>query len=149
MKNLICVILLLFLSVSCNSNDKKITKVAHPKAITKTIEYDLSEEITSTEGAGAKADYVNGKIKRCITNIYGEMGQTEIIYLFKNDHINVTQEDYKYSTEGDSINTQKWTSEKLSYTIDLNGLLIKSAVDQEKIIDVFGEVQKSVPFELK
>lgn len=133
--------------ISCN--DKKEHKVAIKKDSAKTIEYDLSDAINTTEGAGAKADYINGKIKKCTINIYGEMGQTEIIYIFKSDKINVTQENFAYLTDGDSINTQKWTSKKISYTVDFNGLLIGSKNDSEEIHNIFQDIQKSVPFELK
>lgn len=149
MKKFIYIITISFLAISCQLNDKK---KAETKSVnqhkSKTIEYELGEGI-STEGAGATADYEDGKIKKCTTNIYGEMGQIEIIYTFKGNQINVTQENLTYSTEGDSINRQKWTSEKIVYVLDRNGLLISSKADQEKISDIFEEVQKSVPFELK
>lgn len=149
MKNLILFIAVLFIAISCKSNDKQDSKISTSKSTSKTIEYDLSKEIASTEGAGAKAIYIDGKIKKCTINIYSEMGQTEIIYLFKNDQIEVTQENQTYSTEGDSIDTQKSTSKKISYVIDLNGLLLSSDRDQEDIVDVFEEVKKSIRFELK
>ncbi|KAF2339780.1 hypothetical protein [Flavobacterium tistrianum] len=149
MKNLICILGVAFLMVSCNNKDKTDLETATTKNNSKTIEYDLSEEMGSTEGAGAKADYIDGKIKRCTINIYGEMGQTEIIYVFKNNEIQVAQENQTYSTEGDSINRQKWQSEKISYTIDYSGLLIKSRADQEKITNIFEEVHKVIPFDLK
>ena len=45
----------------------------------------------STEGAEAKVNYVNGKIAKSVTNIYGETGQSTIIYEFDTDKIKVSE----------------------------------------------------------
>ena len=145
MKNLVYSITICLLLVSCNSDNKKKSTTVLKKEDKKTIEYDLGDEM-STEGAGAKADYTDSKIKKCTINIYGEMGQIEIIYVFEQNQINVSQENITYVTEGELINREKWTSEKMSYVLDLNGLLISNNGNQEKIFNVFQEVKNAVPF---
>lgn len=147
MKNLIYMLAVSFLFSSCNLNERNKVKSTNQHK-SKTIEYDLGEGI-STEGAGATAEYIDGKIKKCTIKIYGETGQIKITYQFVKDYINVTQEDFIYKIEDGNINNDKWTTKKISYTLDRNGLLIKSNVDQEKISDIFEEVKKSVPFELE
>lgn len=58
------------------------------------ITYNIED--ISTEGAEAKVNYVNGKIAKSVTNIYGETGQSTIIYEFDTDKIKVSETKYSY-----------------------------------------------------
>ena len=148
MKNLVYIISVFLLLVSCTKDNKKEKTSALKKENTKTIEYGFNDRI-ETNGTYGIAYYVDSKLSTCTTSIYGTKEEMKIIYFFKDDHINVDQENLTDLVEGDSINHHKWTSEKFSYTLDLNGLLINSDGSEEKIYDIFQEVKNAVPFELK
>lgn len=94
------IVCLSFVIVSCKFSSKQemgsinnksdFSKVAKDTIIT----YDI--EGVSAEGAGAKVNYVNGKITKSVTSIYGETGQATITYEFDTDIIKVLETKYSY-----------------------------------------------------
>lgn len=141
-----------FVIVSCNfankqemgsvNNKSDFSKVAKDTLIT----YDI--EGISTEGAETKVNYVNGKITKSVTRIYGETGQATIIYEFGTDKIKVLETKYSYKSGIENVksNEDMQLDYEISYFIDFKGNLIgKEMLDK---IDIFKEFNEVVPFEL-
>ena len=147
------IVYLQFVIASCNCNHAQETGSSNnkPDFITITqdtlITYDIKG--ISTEGAGAKVNYVSGKITKSVTSIYGETGQATIIYEFDTDKIKVLETKYSYKTTIENIKSEKdmKLEYKISYIIDFKGNLIGKEIP--KRIDVFKEFKEAVPFELK
>lgn len=147
------IVCLSFVIVSCKFSSKQemgsinnksdFSKVAKDTIIT----YDI--EGISAEGAGAKVNYVNGKITKSVTSIYGETGQATITYEFDTDKINVLEIKYSYKTTIENVKSDKdmKLDYEISYFIDFKGNLIGKEIPDR--IDIFKEFKDAVPFELK
>lgn len=147
------IVCLSFVIVSCKFSSKQemgsinnksdFSKVAKDTIIT----YDI--EGFSAEGAGAKVNYVNGKITKSVTSIYGETGQATITYEFDTDKIKVLETKYSYKTTIENVKSDKdmKLDYEISYFIDFKGNLIGKEIPDK--IDIFKEFKDAVPFELK
>jgi hypothetical protein len=124
-------------------NNKSDFTVANDTLITYEIEG------ISKEGTGAKVNYVNGKITKSVTSIYGETGQATIIYEFKTEKIKVLETKYYYKSEIENIksNEDMQLDYEISYFIDFKGNPIGEEIPDR--IDIFKEFKEAVPFELK
>ena len=111
------------------------------------ITYDI--EGISAEGVGTKVNYVNGKISKSVTSIYGETGQATIIYEFGVDKIKVWETKYSYKSRIENVKSDEdmQLSYERSYLIDFKGNLIGKEIPDR--IDIFKEFKEVVPFELK
>lgn len=112
-----------------------------------TIQYNL--ENISSEGTSAEAMYVAGKIKKCEISVFGETGQSKIIYVFKENNIYVSEKQLIYNTSFENTKSDKDMKviKEITYVLDLNGNLIsKGSFDR---IDIFNEFKKIVPFQIK
>lgn len=111
-----------------------------------SITYDI--EGISSEGAEAKVTYVNGKISRSITTIYGETEQATIIYEFGAEKIKVLETKYSYKSKIEEVESDSDLSldYKISYFINYNGEIVGAEAPEH--IDIFQEFQRVVPFEL-
>jgi hypothetical protein len=112
-----------------------------------TIEYNI--EGLSSEGASAKAKYINGKIKECEIYIYGETGQSKISYAFNDSQINVSEKQLTYDGSLENVKSDRdmKIKKEFTYVLDLNGNPI-GKVDSDRS-DIFSEIKKAVPFEIK
>ena len=112
-----------------------------------TIEYNI--EGISAEGASAKAKYIAGSIKECQISIYGETGQTQILYVFSIKKIEVSEKQltYKGSLENTKSDKDMKVKKEISYVLDFDGKTIGKA-DNDRT-DIFSEFKKTVPFEIK
>lgn len=124
-----------------NKNSQKT--LSKPDSI---IVYNL--EGFSSEGAEAKAKYHKSKILECVIFVYGETGQSKIIYKFRNKQIFVNEYNYLYTK---SISEIKNKSEiKLSstrnYVLDYQGNFIGKTL--KKYMNIFEDIKKNVLFEL-
>lgn len=147
------IVCLSFVIVSCKFSSKQemgsinnksdFSKVAKDTIIT----YDI--EGVSAEGAGAKVNYVNGKITKSVTSIYGETGQATITYEFDTDKIKVLETKYSYKTTIENVKSDKYMKldYEISYFIDFKGNLIGKEIPDR--IDIFKFFKNAVPFELK
>lgn len=79
------------------------------------ITYNIED--ISTEGAEAKVNYVNGKIAKSVTNIYGETGQSTIIYEFDTDKIKVSETKYFIKTDIKNVRSDKDVLFRLKYKL--------------------------------
>ena len=111
------------------------------------ITYNIED--ISTEGVEAKVNYVNGKIAKSVTNIYGETGQSTIIYEFDTDKIKVSETKYSYKSDIKKIRSDKdmLLDYNISYSIDFKGNFIGKEMPDR--IDIFKKFAEVVPFELK
>lgn len=146
------IVCLSFVIVSCNflhkqemgsvNNKSDFSKVAKDTLIT----YDI--EGISVEGAGAKVNYVNGKITKSVISVYGETGQATIVYEFETDKIKVLETKYSYKSGIENIKSDEdmQLDYEISYFIDLKGNLIGKEIPDR--IDIFKEFKDTVPFEL-
>jgi hypothetical protein len=147
------IICLFFEIISCNfshkqemgsaNNKSEFSKVSKDTVIT----YDI--EGISLEGADAKVNYVNGKITKSVTSVYGETGRATIIYEFKMDKIKVLETKYSYKSGIENIKSDEVDMHldyEISYLIDLKGNLIEKEIPDR--IDIFKEFKEIVPFEL-
>lgn len=112
----------------------------------KSITYNI--EGISSEGAEAKVTYVNGKISKSITSIYGETGQATIIYEFGAEKIKVLETKYSYKSRIEEVESDRDLSldYRISYFIDYDGKVVGAEAPEH--IDIFREFQRVVPFEL-
>ena len=92
---------------------------------------------------------MNGKIAKSVTNIYGETGQSTIIYEFDTDKIKVSETKYSYKTDIKKVRSDKdmLLDYNISYFIDFKGNLIGKEMSDR--IDIFKKFAEVVPFELK
>lgn len=111
-----------------------------------SITYNI--EGISSEGAEAKVTYVNGKISKSITSIYGETGQATIIYEFGAEKIKVLEYKYSYKSRiGDVESDRDLSLEyRISYFINYDGKVVGGEAPEH--IDIFQEFRRVVPFEL-
>lgn len=112
----------------------------------KSITYNI--EGISSEGAEAKVNYVNGKILKSITTVYGETGQATIIYEFGAEKIKVLETKYSYKRMIEDVESDNEMSldYRISYFIDYDGKVVGAEAPEH--IDIFREFQRVVPFEL-
>lgn len=144
---------LCFVIVSCNFTHKQEMESASNnsdfRSVVKDtlITYDI--EGISAEGAEAKVNYVNGKIFKSVTSIYGETGQATIIYEFEMDKIKVLETKYSYKSEIENVKSNKdmRLDYEIGYFIDFKGNLIGKEIPDR--IDIFKEFEEAIPFELK
>lgn len=146
------IVCLSFVIVSCNfshkqemgsvNNKSDFSKVAKDTLIT----YDI--EGISTEGAETKVNYVNGKITKSVTSIYGETGQAKIIYEFETDKIKVLETKYSYKSGIENVKSDEdmQLDYEISYFIDFKGNLLGKEIPDR--IDIFKEFKEAIPFEL-
>jgi len=147
------IVCLSFVIVSCNFSPKQETESVNNKsdfskvAKDTLITYDI--EGISAEGVGTKVNYVNGKISKSVTSIYGETGQATIIYEFGADKIKVWETKYSYKSRIENVKSDEdmQLSYERSYLIDFKGNLIGKEIPDR--IDIFKEFKEVVPFELK
>ena len=112
----------------------------------KSIIYKI--EGLSSEGAEAKANYVNGKISKSITTVYGETAQATIIYEFEAQKIKVLETKYSYKRMIEDVESDNDMSldYRISYFIDYDGKFVGAEAPEH--IDIFREFKRVVPFEL-
>lgn len=147
------IVCLFFVIVSCNFAHKKEMGSVNNKsdfsvvAQDTLITYDI--EVISTEGAGAKVNYVNNRITKSIIGIYAGTWQATIIYEFEMDKIKVFETKYFYKTELENVKSDEdmQLDYEISYFIDFKGNLIGKEIPGR--IDIFNEFKEIVPFELK
>lgn len=138
--------------VACNFSHKQemggvINKSDFSKVTKDTlITYDI--EGISAEGAETKVNYVNGKITKCVTSIYGETGQAKIIYEFGADKIKVLETKYSYKSGIENVKSDEdmQLDYEISYFIDFKGNLLGKEIPDR--IDIFKEFKEAIPFEL-
>ncbi|HUH73689.1 MAG TPA: hypothetical protein VLZ75_04720 [Chitinophagales bacterium] len=140
------VVFLHFVIVSCNSVPDSNSYTHHEIVRDTLIIYDI--EGISTEGGEAKVNYVNGRIFKSVTSIYGESGQATIIYEFETDKIKVIETKYSYNTTIDNVKSEEdmKLEYETSYFIDFYGNIIGKKIPNR--IDIFREFKKFIPFEL-
>lgn len=142
------------ISISCSgvdsakseSTDSIVSVAAHQDANEDIIIYDI--EGISAEGAEAKVNYVNGKISKSVTHIYGETGQATVTYAFEGNKIKVSETTYSYTSRIEDVrsNNGMRLDYKISYFIDFDGNPV-GKVPSERI-DIFKEFKDVVPFAL-
>jgi len=157
MRIIIVVLLALILGISCNSRQKAKQKNnvnfkgKNPAKIVTgldtSIEYSI--EGISLEGTSVNVKYINGKIKESKIVIYGETGQNQIVYIFDEKKIYVSEKQLIYNTTLEKINSENEMrlKKKINYVLDFSGNPIGN-VDIERTY-IFREFKKVVPFELK
>lgn len=143
--------LLPFSFASCNLIHKKEKKASDDSyfstAANETlITYNI--EGISSEGAEAKVTYVNGKISKSITALYGETGQATIVYEFGAEKIKVVETKYSYKCTIEDVGSDNdlLLDYRISYFINYNGELV--GAELPKHMDIFQEFQRVVPFEV-
>lgn len=101
------------------------------------------------EGAEAVARYVKGRIKTCNVRVFGENGQSRIRYQFSKGRIDVTEQQYSYKGNLESVSHKEDMQLKktIHYTTDMLGKPAAKA-DKDRT-DVFTEFTDAVPFELE
>jgi hypothetical protein len=147
------IVCLSFIIISCNPNSQQETRSNDRKLEFGTkvkdtlITYNI--EGISAEGAECKASYVSGKIVKGVTNIFGETGQVMIVFEFEANRIKVLESKYNYKTELKNVKSEKDMELEygISYFIDFKGNVIGKPIQNR--IDIFEELKKTVPFELK
>lgn len=147
------IVCLSFIIVSCNPNNQQEARSTDKKSDIGTkvkdtlITYDI--EGISAEGSECKASYVSGKIAKCVTNLFGETGQAMIVYEFEANRIKVLETKYVYKTELKNVKSDKdiELDYEISYLIDFKGNVIGKPIQNR--MDIFEELKKTVPFELK
>ncbi len=122
--------------------DFQLSRATNEKSITNNIEG------ISSEGAEAKVNYVNGKISKSITTVYGETAQATIIYEFGAEKIKVLETKYSYKSRIEEVESDRDLSldYRISYFIDYDGKVVGAEAPEH--IDIFREFQRVVPFEL-
>lgn len=147
-----CIIVCLSLIVvSCDFPSIENKEAVNKKSNFSKLEKDtiIAYELVgiSTEGAVSKVNYVNGKIIKSNTSIYGETGQAKIIYEFQVDKIKVFEAKYSYKSTLENVKSEEdmLLDYETSYFIDFDGNLL----GEEAIrIDIFKEFKAVVPFEI-
>jgi hypothetical protein len=113
-----------------------------------TLKYQCDIYDISSQGAEVNAYYLQGKIVLSQINIYGEMGQTKIVYEFADNQIKVTEKDYQYEVEFMLVTDKDIKLIKdFSYTMNMEGIPLEK-VDSNRV-DVFQEFRQVVPFILR
>ena len=122
--------------------DFQLSRATNETSITYNIEG------ISSEGAEAKVNYVNGKISKSITTVYGETAQATIIYEFGAEKIKVLETKYSYKRMLEDVESDNDMSldYRISYFIDYDGKVVGAEAPEH--IDIFREFQRVVPFEL-
>lgn len=111
------------------------------------IVYDIKG--ISSESAEAKVNYVNSRITKSETNIYGETGQGTILYNFEKYKIRVSETRFSYKSQIQNTTSGKdmQLEYKVNYYIDFNGRIIGEEIPYR--IDIFKMFKEKVPFILK
>jgi hypothetical protein len=112
-----------------------------------TLKYQFSLEDIGTEGNEGIALYVRWKLQKIKIIIYTKMTQIHLIYEFDRSKIKVLGQIYAYREDNIDISSKKDIIEKFTYYIDMNGLPIDKIKPNR--VDIFCEIKKVVPFELK
>lgn len=139
---------------SCNYDNQKmlnhsfsILNEKREEIKERTVTYDLQE--ISSEGAEAIVTYSNNQIKTCKINVYGETGQTEIIYEFEADHIFVIKKRQTYTTDLEHTTAQNSIIQKdIHYSINYSGKYMENRNDANKFDEIYLEMKKVVPFKI-
>lgn len=146
------IVCLSFVFVSCKFSHKQEMGVANcnydfSKVLKDTlITYELDG--ISLEGTETKVNYINSKITKSFTSVYGETGLATIIYEFGTDKIKVLETKYSYKSGIEKVKSNKdlKLDYKICYFIDFNGNLLGKDITER--IDIFKEFKEAVPFEL-
>lgn len=157
MRTLSVVLITGIIYVSCNNRQQSMQPnsvdsiaVNPTKAVAaKDTSIEYSIEGVSSEGTSAKAKYVGGRIKECEITVYGETGQSKIVYIFSDNKIDVSEKQLTYNTSLENTKSDKdmKVKKEITYVLDLNGNPIgKADVDRA---DIFSEFKKVVPLEIK
>ncbi len=102
----------------------------------------------SSEGAEAIVTYKKGKIEKCLLNIYGETGQSNIIYNFIDNLVKIDNKIYKYKTDLYRAKEGMKLENKFNYILNREGNLLKGeATDRD--IEIYKDFKKYIPFELR
>lgn len=110
------------------------------------ISYNIYE--LSSEGAEAIVTYKKGKIEKCLLNIYGETGQSNIIYNFVDNLIKIDNKIYKYKTDLYRVKEGMKLENEFNYILNREGNLLKGeATDTD--IEIYKDLKKYIPFELR
>lgn len=148
----ITIIYLFFAIMSCNLSPKQglgCVNNRHDlgKIVKDTIITYYLEGISS-EGVSSEVNYVNDKISQSITHVYGETGQSKIIYEFEIDKIRVLETKYSYKSGVENVKSDDdmQLDYEISYLIDFKGNFIGKKIPER--IDIFKEFKEIVPFEL-
>ena len=152
MKNFFYSVLLYLLLLSCDSSRpaRAISNLQPPKDTTITYRF---KTVIQSYNNGAQAFYINGKIEKCVIYLYGgESGHSEQVYIFRNDHIEITRQfcNYKFDDLKNQDPEMSETEKELDCSIDYKGAVITpDPFEQKKYYNVFRKLKKVVPFELK
>lgn len=150
-------IILIFL-ISCNhQHNQKRTDVTSKSKVLDTINVKNNVLIKDTiifynidgissEGTEACVEYIKGRVKESLISIYGETGQSKIIYKFLDDSIEVLEKDFFYKTNLLEVKSDKdiVLKKEIIYCIDFDGNLKRDTIKDR--IDIFKEFKKNVPF---
>jgi hypothetical protein len=110
----------------------------------------FSIEELSTEGSEVKVKYINGFIRNAIWSIYGETGQSVIVYKFEKDgSIRANEKKYTYKTDLSGVNSDAdiHLNTSIDYLLDSTGNVI-SRIKEERYSDLFKEFKKNIPMKL-
>lgn len=125
------------------------SKVKLHLSVLDTVQYKFILEDVGTEGTEGIAYYLNDSLRKIRFKIYTSMGQIHLNYVFNESNIDVIEE--RFSNKSDIATVQYGKdlelTKTLSYRVDNKGMPVKK-VDSDRV-DVFQELKKNVPFELK
>lgn len=102
----------------------------------------------SSEGAEAIVTYKKGKIAKCLLNIYGETGQSNIIYNFIDNLVKIDNKIYKYKTDLYRAKDGMKLENEFNYILNSEGNSLNGQA-AEKDIEVYKDLKKYIPFELR
>ncbi|PUZ22570.1 hypothetical protein GA0116948_109172 [Chitinophaga costaii] len=152
---------------SCTQNNKQVQNTKPTHVILDTLEEKLkinsapnilSNDTTivfsidglSSEGSEVKAHYIDGRISDAKWDIFGETGQSIILYSFlKNGTVKAFEKNYTYKTDLTEVKSEKdmHLKNSLQYVLDTSGKLL-SKINNKDFVDVFTDFKKTVPFRL-
>lgn len=143
-------LLLPFSLASCHlthKTEKKASGNSFCSTATNETPITYNIEGISSEGAEAKVYYVNGKISKSFTTIYGETGRATIIYEFGAEKIKVLEIKYSYKCMLEDVKSDSdlLMDYSISYFINYDGKVVGSEAPEH--IDIFQEFQRVVPFQ--
>lgn len=123
----------------CSDLDSIKDKMIASKASSDTVKYHFSLEDVGTEGNAGVAYYLNNRLQKVKMDIYTSMWETNLLYIFNNTNIIVTQRTY-------NIYKKKELVKEFSYKMDFKGMPLEK-VESDRI-DIFPELEKTIPFNL-
>jgi hypothetical protein len=151
---------------SCVQNNKKVEnnkpihvlsdtledrlKSSKPNILSNDTTIVFSIDGLSSEGSEVKAHYINGRINDAKWDIFGETGQSIILYSFlKNGTVKASEKNYTYKTDLTEVKSEKDMNLKssLQYVLDTNGILL-SKISNKDFVNVFTDFKKTVPLHL-